>query len=96
MLKQRSDQNRKTEDKIAELKEFIARFSANASKSKQATSRKKALDKIKLEDMRHPNRKYPAILFNNQVREAGDQILEVKTWAKTVHGETCSANITFD
>lgn len=69
LLKQRSDQNKKAEDKIAELKEFIARFSANKSKSKQATSRKKALDKIKLDDMRPSNRKYPAILFNNQVRE---------------------------
>ena len=57
LLKQRGDQNKKAEDKIAELKEFIARFSANASKSKQATSRKKALDKIKLEDMRPSNRK---------------------------------------
>src|SRR5690606_31010248 len=85
LLKQRSEQNRKAEDKIAELKEFIARFSANASKSKQATSRKKALDKIKLEDMQPSNRKYPAIMFNNQVREAGDQILEVKGLSKTLN-----------
>jgi ATPase subunit of ABC transporter with duplicated ATPase domains len=96
LLKQRSDQNKKAEDKIAELKEFIARFSANASKSKQATSRKKALDKIKLDDMRASNRKYPAILFNNQVREAGDQILEVKDLTKTFHGETLFKNISFD
>lgn len=96
LLKQRSDQNKKAEDKIAELKEFIARFSANASKSKQATSRKKALDKIKLEDMTPSNRKYPAILFNNQVREAGDQILEVDGLGKTVNGELMFSNIKFD
>lgn len=96
LLKQRSDQNKKAEDKIAELKEFIARFSANASKSKQATSRKKALDKIKLDEMRPSNRKYPAILFNNQVREAGDQILEVKNLGKTLSGEVLFKNISFD
>lgn len=96
ILKQRSDANKKAEDKIAELKEFIARFSANASKSKQATSRKKALDKIKLEDMKPSNRKYPAILFNNQVREAGDQILEVKDLEKIANGETFFKNISFD
>ncbi len=96
LLKQRSDQNKKSEDKIAELKEFIARFSANASKSKQATSRKKALDKIKLDDMRPSNRKYPAILFNNQVREAGDQIIEVKGLSKIFQGEVLFKDITFD
>ncbi len=96
LLKQRGDQNKKAEDKIAELKEFIARFSANASKSKQATSRKKALDKIKLDEMRPSNRKYPAILFNNQVREAGDQILEVKGLTKTFHGDVLFKDISFD
>ena len=96
LLKQRSDQNKKAEDKIAELKEFIARFSANASKSKQATSRKKALDKIKLDDMTVSNRKYPAILFNNQVREAGDQIIEVKGLGKTLNGEVLFKDINFD
>jgi len=96
LLKQRSDQNKKAEDKIAELKEFIARFSANASKSKQATSRKKALDKIKLDEMKPSNRKYPAILFNNQVREAGDQILEVKGLAKSLNGEVLFKDISFD
>lgn len=95
-LKQRSDQNKKAEDKIAELKEFIARFSANASKSKQATSRKKALDKIKVDDIKASNRKYPAILFNNQVREAGDQIIEVKGLGKTEHGEVLFKDISFD
>ena len=96
LLKQRTESNKKSEDKIAELKDFIARFSANASKSKQATSRKKALDKIKLEDMVASSRKYPAILFNNQVREAGDQILEVKGLGKAAHGETYFKNISFD
>ena len=96
LLKQRSDQNKKAEDKIAELKEFIARFSANASKSKQATSRKKALDKIKVDDMKASNRKYPAILFNNQVRDAGDQIIEVKGLGKTVNGEVLFKDISFD
>ncbi len=96
LLKQRSESNRKAEDKIAELKEFIARFSANASKSKQATSRKKALDKIKLEDMTASNRKYPAILFNNQVRDAGDQVLEVKKLGKSQHGEALFKDISFD
>jgi ATPase subunit of ABC transporter with duplicated ATPase domains len=96
LLRQRAEQNRKAEDKIRELKEFIARFSANASKSKQATSRKKALDKIDLNDMKPSNRKYPAILFNNQVREAGDQILEVKNLAKTEHGEVYFKDISFD
>lgn len=96
LLKQRADQNKKAEDKIAELKEFIARFSANASKSKQATSKKKMLDKIKLEDMRPSNRKYPAILFNNPLRDAGDQILEVNNLSKTVNGEVYFKNISFD
>jgi ATPase subunit of ABC transporter with duplicated ATPase domains len=96
LLKQRSDQNKKKEDKIAELKDFIARFSANASKSKQATSRKKALDKINLDDMQASNRKYPAILFNNQIREAGDQILEVKGLSKTANGQVLFKDINFD
>jgi ATPase subunit of ABC transporter with duplicated ATPase domains len=96
LLKQRGDQNKKAEDKIAELKEFIARFSANASKSKQATSRKKALDKINLNEMRPSNRKYPAIIFNNQVREAGDQIIEVKNLAKKQGGEVLFKDISFD
>lgn len=96
LLKQRTDSNKKAEDKIRELQEFIARFSANASKSKQATSRKKALDKIKLEDMVASNRKYPAILFNNQVREAGDQILEVKGLGKSREGEVYFKDVSFD
>ncbi len=86
-LKQRSDQNKKTEDRVKELQEFIRRFSANASKSKQATSRKKALDKINLDEIKPSNRKYPAILFNNLGREAGDQILQIENLGKTLHGE---------
>jgi len=86
-LKQRSDQNKKTEDRVKELQEFIRRFSANASKSKQATSRKKALDKINLDEIKPSNRKYPAILFNNLGREAGDQILQIENLSKTVNGE---------
>lgn len=96
LLKQRTDQNKKAEDKIAELKEFIARFSANASKSKQATSRKKALDKIKVEEMQASSRKYPAILFNNQVRDAGDQIFEVDGLEKSLNGNVLFKNVKFD
>ena len=86
-LKQRSDQNKKTEDKIKELQEFIRRFSANASKSKQATSRKKALDKLNVEDIKPSNRKYPAIMFNQMDREPGDQILQLEGLSKTGNGE---------
>ena len=76
-LRQRSSANKKAEDKRKELQEFISRFSANASKSKQATSRKKLLEKINLDDIQASSRKYPAIIFD-QEREAGDQILEVE------------------
>ncbi len=81
-LKQRSDANKKTEDKRAELQEFIARFSANASKSSQATSRKKLLDKLAVDDIPASTRKYPAIIFK-QEREAGDQILHVENICKS-------------
>lgn len=91
--RQRSDQNKKLEDKVKELQEFIRRFSANASKSKQATSRKKALDKINLEEIKPSNRKYPAILFNNQGREAGDQILQIDGLRKEMNGEVLFSNI---
>jgi ATPase subunit of ABC transporter with duplicated ATPase domains len=86
-LRQRADQNKKMEDKVKELQEFIRRFSANASKSKQATSRKKALDKINLEEIKPSNRKYPAILFNNLGREAGDQILQIEKLEKKMGAE---------
>ena len=92
-LKQRSDQNKKLEDKVKELQEFISRFSANASKSKQATSRKKALDKINLDEIKPSNRKYPAIMFNQQSREAGDQILQIENLGKTLNGEVLFSNI---
>lgn len=92
-LKQRSDQNKKTEDRVKELQEFIRRFSANASKSKQATSRKKALDKINLDEIQPSNRKYPGIIFNNQGREAGDQVLQVENLSKTLNGEVLFANV---
>lgn len=94
-LKQRAEQNKKMEDKVKELQDFINRFSANASKSKQATSRKKALDKINLDDIKPSNRKYPAIMFNNMSREAGDQILEVNNLSKKMGGETLFSNISF-
>ncbi len=92
-LKQRTDQNKKMEDKVKELQEFIRRFSANASKSKQATSRKKALDKINLDEIKPSNRKYPAIMFNNMAREAGDQILELKNLGKTLNGDVLFNNV---
>jgi ATPase subunit of ABC transporter with duplicated ATPase domains len=94
-LKQRSDQNKKLEDKVKELQEFIQRFSANASKSKQATSRKKALDKIDLSEIKPSSRKYPAILFNNLGREAGDQILQVENLSKISNGEVMFTNVNF-
>ena len=94
-LKQRADQNKKMEDKVKELQEFIRRFSANASKSKQATSRKKALDKINIEDIKPSNRKYPAIMFNMMDRDPGDQILTVENLGKTVNGEVYFKHISF-
>ncbi|QKJ29541.1 ATP-binding cassette domain-containing protein [Mucilaginibacter mali] len=94
-LKQRADQNKKMEDRVKELQEFIRRFSANASKSKQATSRKKALDKINLDEIKPSNRKYPGIIFNNQGREAGDQILQVEKLGKSSAGEVLFGDINF-
>jgi len=94
-LKQRTDQNKKLEDKVKELQEFIRRFSANASKSKQATSRKKALDKINLEEIKPSSRKYPAIMFNDMSREPGDQILQVENLGKTVSGEVLFDKVNF-
>lgn len=94
-LKQRSDQNKKTEERVKELQEFIRRFSANASKSKQATSRKKALDKINIDEIQPSNRKYPGIIFNHQGREAGDQILQVEKLKKELNGELLFSNINF-
>jgi ATPase subunit of ABC transporter with duplicated ATPase domains len=94
-LRQRSDQNKKSEEKIKELQEFIRRFSANASKSKQATSRKKALDKINIDEIKASSRKYPAIMFNQMSRDLGDQVLQVENLSKTVNGEVLFKNISF-
>ncbi len=90
-LKQKSDQNRKTEEKIKELKEFVARFSANASKSSQATSRKKLLDKLTIEEIKPSSRRYPHVHFQ-QEREAGKQLLEVKNLTASIEGKTFLKN----
>lgn len=84
-LRQRSNQNKKAEDRKKELQEFISRFSANASKSKQATSRRKLLDKINVDDIQASSRKYPGIIFTPE-REAGDQILHVTNLSKSLDG----------
>ncbi|GAA4513933.1 ABC-F family ATP-binding cassette domain-containing protein [Sphingobacterium thermophilum] len=94
-LKQRTDQNKKMEDKVKELQEFIRRFAANASKSRQATARKKALEKINIEEIKPSNRKYPAIMFNNMDREPGDQILQVEGLTKVVNGEVYFKDVSF-
>lgn len=93
-LKQKHDQNKKTEDKRAELQEFITRFSANASKSKQATSRQKLLEKLNIEDIKPSNRKYPAIMFKSE-REAGDQLLTVDGLSKSIDGNVLFKDLTF-
>ena len=93
-LKQMKDANKKKEEKIKELQEFIARFSANASKSKQATSRKKSLEKIELDEIKPSNRKYPYIDFKPD-REPGKEILTVKNISKTIDGEKVLDNISF-
>jgi ATPase subunit of ABC transporter with duplicated ATPase domains len=85
MIRQMKEENRKKEEKIKELKEFISRFSANASKSKQATSRKRALEKIQLEDIRPSSRKYPYIDFRPN-REIGNEVLTIENLSKTVGG----------
>ena len=93
-LKQMREQNKKKEEKIKELQEFIARFSANASKSKQATSRKKSLEKIELDEIKPSNRKYPYIDFKPD-REPGKEILEIKNISKTLNGEKVLDNVSF-
>jgi len=94
LIKQMKEANKKKEEKIKELQEFISRFSANASKSKQATSRKKALEKIELDDMRPSSRKYPYIDFRPN-REIGNEVLMVEGLSKTIDGEKVLDNITF-
>ncbi len=93
--RQRSSQNKKAEDKIKELQEFIARFSANASKSRQATSKKKMLAKIKVEDIKASSRKYPAIIFK-QNRVAGNEILKVTNLGYSNGERTLFSNLSFD
>lgn len=94
-LRQRADKNKKLEDKRKELQDFIARFSANASKSKQATARKKMLQKLTLEDIQPSKRKYPAIMFK-QERQAGDQILNLDGLTAEIDGRILFRDITFD
>ena len=94
LIKQMKEANRKKEEKIKELQEFISRFSANASKSKQATSRKRALEKIQLDDMRPSSRKYPYIDFRPN-REIGNEVLMVEGLSKTIDGVKVLDNITF-
>ncbi len=94
-LKQAREQNKKKEEKIKELQDFIARFSANASKSKQATSRKKTLEKIELDEIKPSNRKYPYVDFKPD-REPGKEILQVKNISKTIEGVKILDNISFD
>jgi ATPase subunit of ABC transporter with duplicated ATPase domains len=91
-LRQRSDKNKKNEDKRKELQEFISRFSANASKSKQATSRRKLLDKLDLDEIKPSSRKYPAIIFQKE-RDAGNQILELENLTKSLDGEVLFKNV---
>lgn len=90
--RQRAQQNKKAEEKAKELQEFIQRFSANVAKSKQATSRKKMLEKLKVEDIKPSSRRYPAIIFE-QEREAGDQILNMDGLASSVEGDLLFKNV---
>src|SRR5215831_8995367 len=94
MARQISDKNKKVEEKRQALLDFIARFSANASKSKQATSRKKALEKLTIEEIEPSNRKYPGIIFTPQ-REVGNQILNVEKLSKSVDGRVLFDNVSF-
>ena len=94
MIRQMKEANKKKEEQIKELKEFIARFSANASKSKQATSRKKALEKIELDTIKPSSRKYPYIDFRPN-REIGNEVLTVDGLSKTINGEKVLDNISF-
>ena len=94
LIKQMKEANKKKEEKIKELQEFISRFSANASKSKQATSRKRALEKIQLEEIRPSSRKYPYIDFRPS-REIGNEVLTVENISKTIDGVKILDNISF-
>ncbi|MGO3182204.1 MAG: ABC-F family ATP-binding cassette domain-containing protein [Aequorivita sp.] len=90
--RQRAQQNKKAEEKKKELQEFIMRFSANVAKSKQATSRKKMIDKLNIEEIRPSSRRYPAIIFERE-REAGDQILNVENLSASIDGEVLFRNV---
>lgn len=90
--KQRAQQNKKAEDKKKELEEFIRRFSANMAKSKQATSRKKMIDKLNVDEIKPSSRRYPAIIFDRD-REAGDQILNIEGLSKNFEGKPLFANV---
>ena len=94
IIKQRKEANKKKEEQIKELQEFISRFSANASKSKQATSRKRALEKIELDDIKPSSRKYPYIDFRPE-REIGNEVLTVEGISKSINGEKVLDNISF-
>ena len=94
-LRQRADRNKKTDEKRKELQEFIQRFSANVAKSRQATARKKMLEKLNIDDIQPSSRKYPHIFFQSE-REAGKQVLEVKDLAASLDGESLFRNVTFD
>lgn len=94
LVKQMKEANKKKEEKIKELQEFISRFSANASKSKQATSRKRALEKIELDDIKPSSRKYPYIDFRPD-REIGNEVLTVENLSKTINGEKVLDKISF-
>ena len=93
--RQRAQQNKKAEEKKKELQEFISRFSANVAKSKQATSRKKMIEKLNIEEIRPSSRRYPAIIFE-QEREAGDQILNIENLSYSLEGETLFDQIHFN
>ncbi len=93
--KQRAQQNKKAEDKKKELEEFIRRFSANVAKSKQATSRKKMIEKLNVDEIKPSSRRYPAIIFETE-REAGDQILNVEGLSKSIDGELLFKDIDFN
>lgn len=92
--RQRQQANKKAEEKKKELQDFIARFSSNVAKAKQATARKKMIDKLNIEDIKPTSRRYPAIIFETE-REAGDQILEVKDLEKSKDGELLFSNVDF-
>jgi ATPase subunit of ABC transporter with duplicated ATPase domains len=94
MARQLSDKNKKVEDKRQALLDFIARFSANASKSRQATARKKALEKLTIEEIEPSYRKYPGIIFQQQ-REVGNQILNVEKLSQTVDGRILFSDVSF-